>query len=380
MYPTSDRLNQIVRYPHKIVSAVHVYSSSGVVLKDDLKLEAGFVRVDDGREVRRRATLRLMDYTGSLTPREAFDLLHPLSSHELRVYRGVRFPDGTEELVPQGVFDIADVNITDSRENFDMEVTGYDRARGVRRRRFITNYIVELGTNCGTAIKDMITSTTPGTEFDFVETTFTTPRLVFGGSGETGGGNAWDAAQKIAESIGMELFFDVNGVCVMREVPSLDRPYVHWHYHETEDDPSMTLYVDRRMTNEDTFNHVIVFGESSSNTQPAKGEAIDDDTGSPTYIYGPYGDIPTFIRSPLVRYDFQATTMAEAILRSKLGVEETVRVTGLVHPGHEIGDVIHIKRDRSGIDTNCIIDQFTMPLEAAQALNVGVRTMRTGKR
>jgi len=377
VYPVSDKLNKAVRYTHTIVSAVHVYSPDGELIKDDLKVEAGFVRVDDNREIRRRFTARLMDYTGDLTPREVYDIFHPLARNEFHVFRGVRFDDDTVELVPQGIFDMADVNISDSREGYFLEVVGYDRARDVTRRRFVGNYVVPVASNYGIAIQDMISTMRPGTQFDFTPTNFLTPQLVFGGSGDTGGGNAWSAGQRMAESIGMDLYFGVDGICYLRPVPSLSNNFIHFHYHESDDGPNQVLFVDRRLSDDEAFNHVVVRGESTSNEEPVKGEAVDDDPTSPTYIHGPYGDIPTFMSSPYVRSEAQANELARARLHQVLGIEETIRLISIVHPGHEIGDVIHIWRERTGVDANYIIDQFTMPLESTQALNIGVRSKRS---
>jgi hypothetical protein len=205
---------------------------------------------------------------------------------------------------------------------------------------------------------------------------YVTPRLVFGGSGETGGGNAWDSAQKMAESIGMQLYFDVMGVCTMKPVSTFTGIHAHIHFHETEDTPNLILSLDKSLNDEDSFNHVVVFGESTSNEEPVKGEAIDDDPISPTYIYGPYGDIPTFFRSEYVTTKAQAIELAQAYLRQKQGIEETIQLNSVVHPALEIGDIIHVQRDRSSINSDYIIDSFTMPLEASQAINIGVRSRR----
>lgn len=377
MYPTSDRLNRAVLGTHEIVSAAYIYSPSGELLTPDgIKLEAGFVRVDEGRGIRRRFTARTTDVSGLLTPKEAGDLTHPLSRNEFKIFRGVRFEDGTVELVPQGVFDMSEVNVSDSRDGYFLEIVGYDRARDVQRRRFTRNYVIPAGSNYTNAIQQMIVRQRPNTQFDFTPTGFVTPQLVFGGTGETGGGNAWDAGQKMAESIGMDLYFDVDGICILRPVPSFNTEFAHWHYHDTEDEPNQVLFVDKRMTEDETFNHVIVTGESTSNEAPIRGEAWDDDPNSPTYIYGPYGDIPTFHSSQFVRTVSQGNELAKAILDKNMGIEETVRIMALPHPGHGLGDIIHIKRDRSDVDDNYIIDQFTMPLESQQALSIGVRSKR----
>lgn len=373
MYYTSARLNAAVRRSHSITSLVDIHDPQGNKIFGPLKVENGFVRVDGGRDIRRRFTSRLIDYTGTLTPREATDLLHPLARNEFRAYRGVVFGPDDYELVPQGVFDMSDVSISDSKEGFRMEVQGFDRARDVQRRRFVTNYHIPAGSNYGDAIQNMISNQRPGTAFAFDDVVYVTPDLTFGGNENTGGGNAWDAGQKMAKSIGHDLYFDVDGVCRLKPVTSLDSAFVHWHYHEAEDEPSQLLYVDRKLSDEETRNHIIVFGQSTSNDVHVKGEAWDDDPNSPTFIDGPFGDIPGFERSEFIRTTDQANEFARAVLARKIGIEETVRITSIVHPGHEIGDIIHIKRDRSGVDSNYIVDQFTMPLEASQALNISVR-------
>jgi hypothetical protein len=91
------------------------------------------------------------------------------------------------------------------------------------------------------------------------------------------------------------------------------------------------------------------------------GYAQDDDPTSSTYV-GALGIIPTFFDTPLVRTTAQADLAARTRLRNILGLVDAVTITGLVQPGLESGDVVHLTSTSRGIDTRLVVDSFTVPL------------------
>lgn len=277
----------------------------------------------------------------------------------------------TDELVPLGVFGISDVSVDDTPGELTIQVTGFDRARRVQRAKFTDFEVISDGTNYATAIKNLIESRVPSsTSFSFLTTTETTPLIVF-----EPGDDPWQRAQELAESIGAELFFDLNGNCVLRPEPDPTEQGSVFDYAEGSD--CTMLGLNKSLTDERTFNHVIVTGESTALDNPLLGEAKDDDPESPTYVEGPFGDVVFLLQSTTVSTQEQADDAAAAALRRFTGLVENIQFTAVVNPAHEVGDVIVVKRQRAGVSRrHYVIETLQIPLNVDEPMSVTVRERR----
>lgn len=280
-------------------------------------------------------------------------------------------PGNVIELVPLITAGISSVEVSDAREGMNISMAGSDRSREIQRNRLLENYVVPVGTNYTQAIQDLIAAKRPSTTFSFEATAYVTPELVFGSSGDQAGGDPWKYAREMAQSIGMEVFFDVMGVCILRKVPD-PQPIDKVATYE-EGPQSMLLYVNKRIDDEETRNAILVSGESTSNSAPIRGYAEDNDPNSPFYVNGPFGKVPGFFQSGYVRTQAQADELAAAILRQRLGNTETARIISTVNPALEPGDLILVKRSASKVNAHYVIDKLTIPLGAQEPLNIGIR-------
>lgn len=316
--------------------------------------------------------------------------------HQLEIRLGI--DDTRDELCPLGVFTLNDTVISDGGGGFDqsgggtstttaitnnssnqiggqggleIEISGSDLSRKISRNLWDKTYVINAGTNYGDAIKAVITDRLPGTVFNFVSTDKLTPRLFFG---EQSSNDPWQDAMDMAESIGCWLFFDARGICVMREEPDPDIDPAVWTFRDTAN-PVITQ-LSRKITDQDTYNYVIVTGESSANDVPARGTAIDDDPSSPTYYLGPYGTVTYRVTTPLVSDDNQAFTMAQALLRRKKGATETVEMDVVPNSALEPGDVVGVERTLSKITGRFSLDGYSIPLAAEQTMHLVTRRQR----
>lgn len=374
MYAITDRFKRAIKRSHTISTHVEVLDQNWAVLHNDLYVTQGNASVNSKNANRRSCSVTVVDPTGELTPSEATDLLHPISGNRFRLWRGIQYAPRDTEEVSLGVFDIYDSDTIDSGENMTTQLRGFDFSKRIQRARLESNYKVDAGTNYGTAIEDLVRFAWPGVETSFATVTAVAPDLVFGASGDQVGGDPWKYAQEMAASIGHEIFFDIQGYCILRPVPGSDDPIV-WEYAEGDD--AMLLHLTRRIRIENTFNKIIATGENSASDNPVRGEAIDNDPNSPTYYGGPYGEVPGFFRSSYIRTQEQATEAAEARLRQVKGATESVQVTATPNPAHEAGDVVQVTRANSKIDSRFVIDSFNVNLSAQQAMNISMRDVGT---
>lgn len=373
MYSVTQAFRDALVYSHEVTVRAELLAGGTVI--DQLPVHAGSIEVDGSASIRRRCTIEVADATGDYVPDRAGDLITPFGN-EVRLYRGIIYPDGAEEVVPLGVFMITAVDVKDTATGPVLSIEGYDRARKVERARFTTGYVVTAGANYAAAIRDLLRSRVPTIEFsptDYTgwaqQTTRTTPQLVFQEQEDP-----WRAARSMAASIGRQLFFNPDGVCVMPVEPFISTSAVTWTYAEGEE--ATILALSNRWQAEGVYNHVIVTGETTTNVAPVRGEAYDGDPASPTYIGGPMGDVPYFYASPLITSTAQANEAAESVLRRVTGSTEIIAFPAIVNPAHEAGDIVAIVREASKVNDLFILDRLTIPLSPAEPMSAVARRQR----
>lgn len=342
--------------------------SNGVETGVELDVTEGTVTLDGNAANRGRCDLTVMD-DGSLglIPKLATDALTPYGN-EVRVERGIRYPEGTTELVSLGVFRIQSVDVADTGAGLQIQITGLDRSARVVDARFESAFSI-AGTNPALAIETYLLDVNPATTFgEWIDV---------GGSltlrvGEEGG-DRWAFLQTIATDYGLELFFDGDGDAVLRPITT------------TSDDPTASLVegeggllleASRSWVREGTYNRVIATGEAPADgvTPAARGVATDSNGASPTYYYGPFGKVPRFYTG-IFENDAQAATAAAGILIGELGTTQTVSFGSVVNPALEPGDVVQITRARTGIDELHIVDSVTIPLGADAEMSGATRAV-----
>jgi hypothetical protein len=278
-----------------------------------------------------------------------------------------------DEYIPLGVFTLNDTEISDSPEGLVLELSGTDLSRKVARNRWEQTYVVYPGSNYGDVIMRIIRNRLPGTQFNFASTDKVTPLLFFG---EQSSNDAWQDAQDLALAIGHELYFDPYGVCTLRPEPdpAIDSPV--W---ELEDLVNPTiLSLTRRVTDENTYNRIVVIGEGSGLEEPVRGVATDEDPASPTYILGPYGTVTQIIRSSMVLTNVQAYDAARAALLRNKGMTEAIEMDIIPMAALEPGDILVVNRSRSKVEGQFIIDSMQIPLGAEGSMHIVSRRQRLG--
>lgn len=380
MYAVSDRFTAALRESHTAVCRVDLLRQ-GEVIAADVPVLGGDVVDDSAAVVRRSASLTLAPDQALLDLLAASPTadggLWPLGN-ELRLRAGVRYAPGDEEYATLGLFRIARPQVVSQAGDLALSITGYDRGRSVSRARFTQPYEVAAGTNYATAIRDLVVSRLPWlseAEQQFMATPYTTPGLVF-----TSDDDPWKVAQDMASSIGAELYFDGDGVCVLQPQPDPAYTPPVATYHEGED--ATVLSVSRDLDDEQAYNGVIVVGEGTDNAAPVRAEAWDTDPDSPTY-YDPahpadsvYGAVPMFITSQYVTTVEQAQEAANANLARVAGVVESVEFSAVNNPAHTAGDVVEIRRQVVNVDGVYILDSVKVGLGHAFTMSGTTRKRR----
>ena len=366
MWPVTARFLEATRTSHQVVVRADLYVE-GVRIAQLQPLD-GSVSVDSRRTVRRTITTSFADPDGTLAPGQGgrSGLLTPFGS-ELWAYRGIRFADGTEELVPLGVFIITGVTVSDGDTPGKVDVTGSDRSVLISRDKLLDPYQIAVDTPLETAIAGLLRDRWADVPIDFPVTGRTTGSVVVDAKAES---DVWNVCRDLAESVGYDLAFDADGVARLRQVPDpLDEDPVAV-YQDGAD--AVLLSLTRTFDSSRTYNGVVVSSESSQNATPFRAIAWDDNPDSPTYRLGPYGEVPLFFRSSLVTDPEQGTLLAVTLLRKILGRPEAVEWTQIVNPAHDALDVIRIRRN--DLDYVVLLDRLDIPLDPAGSMSAGARS------
>ena len=358
MQAVSARFLTTIAASHAVVVVCEVWSGIGGTLLTTLQPMTGSVTVDVANAVRRRCVVSFADPTGTLSPTGPSSILAPYGN-ELRLYRGVAYGDGTTELVPLGVFGITDVTVDDKSGSTVVVVDASDRSRKVTRAKLSDVYAIAAGTDTASALKALIQNRVPLLAtglFAFLATTTTTPLMTL-----QPGDDPWQVAQNIATSAGLDLFFDAAGICTLRKVLDPKTAAIVGTYLEGAG--ATLLGLSRKVTDRETYNDVVVTGESTGLNGPIRVQVVDNDTSSPTYISGGYGDVIRFYSSPLLTSTAQATAAGTAILNRGTGLVEQVTFDAIVNPALDVDDVVQIIRAASQTNARYSLDALTIPLE-----------------
>lgn len=378
---TSSPLWAAVKSSHRVRIRVEVWDASKFLAT--LYPTEGQVTTDATRSVRRNLSLTLVDADGTLTPTSRASLLAPFNGNEIKVWRGVTYVDGTYDEAPLGVFRITDVQVSRNDNGIQLSVSGEDRAWWMGRLLYTTAQVIEP-TNVVTAITNVINdrmgSSVP---VSATSTDWVSPRMQPGVDGWT---DPWAFCRDLANTAGMEVYFDANGTATIAAIPEI----VGAAIATFDEDPNAGVMLDlsRSMSIDTTPNGYRVVAESSIITNPWRSIAWDDDELSPTYrdpSVPEQPSLPTDVvieqSTPLIAPNSDGSSnteqtqgMANALLNTVVG--QPLTLTAIPNPALDVRDRISVVSSRLGISTTAMIDSITIPLTPDGAMTITARARR----
>lgn len=369
MYSATAAFRAAIVNSHTVIAKAEVWSSDQKL--STLKIENGSVTVSAKNATRRicEVTLSTSRAADNDVPDNDYDLLTPFGN-ELRLYRGIQYSDGTQEYIPLGVFVITDVAINDRADGVAIKVMGEDRSIIVSRSKWLEPYQMVSGT-LETSITALLQSRYSDVQVSFPTTGITIGQVILGADKAN---DPWKDAVQICELVGYDLYFDVTGVVTMKPFPTLDGAVVVATYEEGNGTTITEL--DRTISTKETFNGVVYTVSGTQVTTPIKVTVWDEDSTSPTYRYGKFGQVPIFISSNLVQTTDAATTAATNLLYTYIGSQETINWNSLVDPTLDVQDVVYVKSVGAKVNRLVIIDALTVPLSPDAQMKADARIVR----
>lgn len=363
MLTMSTRAVNAVRDSHEIrVYAAAITSASGVV--DNLPVTSGSVVSDASSQIRRTATVGIGD--SDLWPADPLSILSPIGS-ELLISYGVVLQPGEVEYIQviRGPITRAQRQVPTTGNGDALTVTVADRSSKVAEARFDAPTQTIAGATTVAEISRLITSVLPNvTVTDLTGSTKVAPLLEMERE-------RWsDGIEKLADSIGAEVFATPEGNFVIRPQPTVDHPPV-WTLDAG--DGGVLVAEDSEFSRDLTYNRVVASGQRVDGIPPVYAVVSDTDPNSPTYISGPFGVKTRFYSSQLLTTVPQCESAATSMLARVTGNHMNVSFSAITNPALEAGDVIRLLfEDRDEIH---IIDRVEIPFRPGDVQQIKTRSL-----
>lgn len=373
MRPASPAFLAAVAAGNSLATRVDLLrSGQAIPAFQDLAVSDGTVTIDRTAQVRGRCSLTIVG--DDLIPVRSSDPLNPYGN-ELRIWRGVQLASG-DQLVSLGVFGIQGFEVTDPGRA--VRIDGLDRSQRIREAVFHDVYVVGAGQDYATQIVNLIVDGYPGvpTRVDPL-TAYLTPQLVFDNLEE---GGRLEAAQKMATSIGAEVYPDGDGTIVLRAEPST-QGLPTWTVTDGDGGVIVAGSATASGTRDGIYNAVIATSSNPSADAGIRGFAADTDPNSPTWygtgsVEGTFGRKEKRYSSPFIANQQQADAAAFGVLQQVKGSARSIKFAIAPNPALEPGDVITVRRQALGIDDDIIIDSVQIGLGAGDGMQISGRSIR----
>jgi hypothetical protein len=347
LYAVTDRFLKRLAESHAPLTEVLLLLTDGRTLP--LEHTGGSVTVDRSNAIRRTCTVTVAD--PALIPRTPADQLATYGAR-LRISRGVDYGDGTQELVPLGVFRLDEVggDVNDG----PVTLSGKDLSAIVADDKLTAPYTAS-GTVVS-AVTALIQRSIPTAAVITSIIDQAIGRRTFDVEADP-----WAGCQEIASGAGAEVYCNPDGVFVIATLPDLATAIPVWEIAATEG--GVYIKADRGMSSTNVFNGMLARGENTSeNVAPVQYLAIDGDPNSPTYWGGPYGRRPTFFTSSTLTTTAACQNAATLKLAQAKAPNATGDISSLPNPALESGDVLRVQHEDGSRELHQAAS-FTVPLD-----------------
>jgi hypothetical protein len=348
-----------------MVARVDAYYN-GALTVSGLPFTDGSVTVDRGSKTRRSISLAISD--PKYLPWSATDPL-AVYGQTLVAYRGIRFSNGVEELVPLGTFRVdepqGDVHFG------PVSVTGTSMESAIIDDRFQVPTTTRGLGGCFDAIEALIRQTLP--DAVIVNLTAGTRNPSVAVADWDANADRWDAVVQIATAMQAEIYVDATNRFVVADRPDVLAGNVAWDIAEGEGGTLISSA--RQMSRTAVYNAVVASGENTaSGTAPVSAVAKDTNPSSPTVWGGPFGKVTKSISSALWTTVGACQSAADYALFDAIAPNIQTSIDALPNPALEGGDIIRLAH--AGKKELYLTQSLAIPLTADGDFGI---TLRGGK-
>lgn len=370
--------HKALRSTHSRSIIVRVLNLDGDVKADiSSRLLDGEVVVDNSAEVTRSLTLSLLDPNHTLN----FDTDSPddgalFADRMIQVVYSVRVDDlGDRVNVP--VFTGPVTKLDRKGDVVDVEAQGKEALAMGAMWRPLT---LKKGMRKVTAIRTILEDRAGESRFDFLDLPNDhNPGLPKSRSYDRWT-TPWQAAQRLARSLDLQLFYDGRGVATLRHLP---RKPIYTFNTGTGGEILSDVAISNTM--DDVVNTVVVVGGKPKGAKENVGAVAVADKAHPLSPWrlgrnGVARHLVYRVQDTSIRTHARAKAKADRILHDRLLSTVDVTLDVLPIPHLEPGDMVRVAAD--DIDVHFRLKQFTIPLGASgdPVMSVGYHKKTTANR
>lgn len=369
----ADRLLDALMYSHTINLKCELYYGNTYVR--ELSLLGGSVTADRSGTTRRTATIDVDP--NHLNDPAVADYLKPYGSR-IRLSRGVRYPDGENDLVQVfwGRIDAIDtainkVSLRCSDLNADIADARFIDTMSPSRLPGAPTTIVE----CIKALVAGVFPATPPLEWDTTGITST------GLAQKVAVGTVWsqeraDALDSLATQLqgGCEWYMDCLGKAHIHPLPAVPLAGVTPAWIIDSGDEGVLVERVTSLDRAKVFNGCQVTGEPVGGKLPAVGKYMHPD--GPMAWGGAFGKVVAFYTGQ--QLDPNTTAGADALAKTltlnAISGASSVQVTCVPNPKLKLGDVVRVYSPPAKVDGNYYVQAFTLPMDPDTAMTMTLYT------
>jgi hypothetical protein len=331
----------------------------------------GDVSGDRTAQVRRTGRLLIpwrLDLPGSVTGVE-LDLRElPFGSYA-DLYRGVRYADGTADLVRLGYLRID--TVTYGSDNAEAELALSDRYAQVIDEKLMyplsakgqlpAKYAVHLVTEVfGTSITYTVT-VPDAAQPTLDDVTFDTER--------------GDAVAVLCRAVAAEGYFDTAGNFRVDGIPDPGSTPPVWTIDAGLE--GVMIASGEAYDRQGIYNGVLIRGQTSLGSHEFQVLVTVTDPTSPLRWGGPFGKVLHIEQSNAYGTKAAAQTAAQTMLSAQLGLTRTITLHAVPNPALAPSDVIRVAFP-DGRDETHVIDTIVTPLDPVAPIELTTRLVYTG--
>lgn len=370
MYHFSSAFGSALRSSHTPVFRVDAYLGAQVVASD-LPVASGSVSVDATSSTRRQLSVQFADASRTL-----YSTLARVGT-ELRVQRGVRFGDGTVELVPVGVFQVTAPTLQPGTSSAGVSVSAPDRWNTVARARFPAPRAWDRSWPSLAAAVEALT-VEPWQARHALNPHTAVPGFLdlMVGAGAPQKALVWardrgQAVIDLATDLGGEVFFNADGNGVLRPVPVQTAPV--WDADQSTTGVLVTAQLAQSL--ESSYNTVVVTGVDSSGNTTVTATAQVTNPAHPLWVGGAFGVVPYFYASTSVQSYAQALQVAQTLLDTAAAVGSQITGTCVPNPALAEGDTVRVTLLDGTVEDHVLVG-FTVPLTVTDTQTLTLQSTR----
>ena len=353
MLTVTPKFLTALRGSHTVAVSATVYRPTAPTTAINVRVIGGQMTCDVDAQVLRQATLEV-----------AFSLTEPLTTDVVRelpfggyatVSRGIRYADGTTELVQLGRFRIDSVVWGELQGQATLTLS--DRTAQLQDEPFTVPWsptgskpsdaiVAAVQQVFGSSIAYHVT-TTPASEAALTDTVYDQDRV--------------PAIHDLASGINAQVYFDNLGDLVLRPRPVVDQSSTPvWTLDSGA--TGVLISVDETLDRSSVRNGVAVRAQADPTLPPIYSLATDNTAGSPTLWGGPFGKVAMIVNSTSITSQAQADSTAGSLLNLRLGLSRTLAIRGVPNPALEPGDLILIEHPDGRAELQ-VVNALTVSLD-----------------